>query len=66
MELLIDGELSVQEESEVMNHIRNCTVCSKNYTSQSHFKQTLQTKLPRKLATPSMVDHIRNHIQKIA
>lgn len=66
LELLLDGELDVEEQKRLMDHINHCSKCYQFYNAEKSLRQALQTKLPRKVVPRTTVDTIRSHIQKIA
>ena len=60
--LVLDGELTQEEEKNFLHEVNICSQCLEKYHIEKSFKEFLTNKISRKHISTSIVDSIRNQI----
>ena len=60
--LILDGECSQVEQSNVVQHINNCPECFEQYEIERHIRFLLKTKLNKKIIPTNFASRIRDSI----
>jgi len=61
--LMLDGEMSEQQEKEFMNNICNCTHCLESFHIEKSFKECICNGIKRKSIPDSVLNSIREKIK---
>ena len=64
--LALDGELTVEEEREFLEHLQKCSCCLDQFHIEKAFKEFLIKKIHRKKVASTLVSDIKKKIKKIS
>ncbi len=66
LELITDGEASLEEEQQFRKHIDECLPCYETFNLEKSIKEMLQTKLEKKQVPDDLIQSIKKKIRNTA
>ena len=63
--LALDGELTEEQERELMEDVNRCSSCLEKYNIERSFKAFLCNKICKKEVSPDLVQNIRSKIDAL-
>ncbi len=64
IEKVLDGQCSSLEQNNFVQHIEHCPRCMGKYQREQSFREFLQTKIPQKKFSDSLLSNIRDKIRQ--
>jgi hypothetical protein len=61
--LLFDNELEENDKHELLSHLDLCKDCLEKYNQAHSYKNFMKQKLPKKVVSDDVVDHIKHRIE---